>query len=129
MRRFLFAMAGLLFAMLFVIADSAAQEKTFKGEITDEKLNCAQEPMKAPEDVAKNKAACIMYYAHFQQPPSKYVLYDAATKTTYQIDDQKWVEPFVGSKVEITGTESNKTIKMTGIKVDESAYKSEAKSS
>ncbi len=33
-----------------------------------------------------------------------YVLYNAATKTTYQLDDQKTPEQFAGDKVTVNGT-------------------------
>jgi serine/threonine protein kinase len=45
-----------------------------------------------------------------------------------QLDDQNRVQPYVGAKVLITGTESGKTIKVTDIKVDENAYKSNGRS-
>jgi hypothetical protein len=46
------------------------------------------------------------------------VLYDTATKTVYQLDDQKRPEQFAGAKVAETGTldPSTKTIHVTGIK-------------
>lgn len=111
---------GLLFASLLLTAGLAeAQQTTFKGEISDEHLNCIQNPMKAPDEI-KNKTGCVLYYAHFVKPASKYVLYDAATKTTYQLDDQDMAQPFVGSKsVVVTGTldAATKTIHMKDIKV------------
>ena len=129
MNRFLTGVAGLMIATFFVVTNSAAQGSTFKGEITDEKLNCVQSPVKAAEGI-KDKTACVLYWAHSVQPNSKYVLYDAATKTTYQLDDQSAVQPFVAEKVEVTGTldSATKTIKVTNVKVDESAYKNGAKS-
>ena len=106
---------------------AAQSPKTFAGEITDEHLNRVQTPMKGPDEI-KQKDACILYWAHFVTPPSKYVLYDAASKTTYQLDDQDRVQPYVGAKVLITGTETDKMIKVTDIKVDENAYKSKPRS-
>lgn len=106
-------------ALLFAMPRfSAAEGNTFSGEITDEHLNCLQTPMKAAEGI-KQKDACVLYWAHSVQPNSKYVLYDAATKTTYQLDDQDIVQPYVGEKVQVTGTvnAATKTIKVTGIKV------------
>ena len=35
---------------------------------------------------------------------SKFVLYDAATKTTYQLDDQTKPKDFAGQKAKVTGT-------------------------
>jgi len=96
---------------------AAAQGTTFKGEITDEHLNCVQTPVKAVEGITK-KEGCVLYWAHFAKPSSKFVLYDAATKTTYQLDDQDWVQPYVGETVQITGTlnAATKTIHITGVK-------------
>jgi hypothetical protein len=96
---------------------AAAQSTTFKGEITDEHLNCIQTPVKAVEGITK-KEGCVLYWAHFAKPASKYVLYDAATKTSYQLDDQNWVQPYVGETVQITGTlnAATKTIHITGVK-------------
>jgi hypothetical protein len=112
---------GLIAAALLTLAaarPAAAQTATFKGEITDEHLNCVQTPMKVVDGI-KDKTACVLYWAHSVQPGSKYVLYDAATKTTYQLDDQTMVQPYVAEKVEVTGTlnAATKTIKVTGIKV------------
>jgi hypothetical protein len=96
---------------------AGAQSVTFNGEITDEHLNCIQTPVKAVEGITK-KEGCILYWAHFAKPASKYVLYDATTKTTYQLDDQTWVQPYVGEMVQITGNlnAATKTIHITGVK-------------
>ncbi len=125
MRRFIVGIAGLTFMMATYCA--AQSPKTFTGEITDEHLNCVQTPMKGPDGI-KQKDACVLYWAHFVTPPSKYVLHDAATKTIHQLDDQDKVQPYVGAKVLITGTETDKTIKVSDIKVDENAYKSNPRS-
>src|SRR5207237_4475445 len=111
---------ALLLLMFVIVAFAAAQSATtFKGTLADEQLNCIQTPMKAPDGM-KEKDACVLYYAHFVKPGSKYVLYDAATKRTYQLDDQDLVQPYVGAKnVEITGTldAATKTIKVKTIEV------------
>ena len=111
------ALGALLVLVLVTVQFVAAQGTKFNGEITDEHLNCIQSPVKAVAGITK-KEACVLYWAHFATPPSKYVLYDAATKTTYQLDDQTGVQPYVGGKVEITGTlnAATKTIHVTGIK-------------
>jgi len=129
MNRFFVGITGLLLTMFFGVSNLAAQGKTFKGEITDDKLNCIQTPMKAPEGI-KDKYSCVVYWAHFVQPPGKFVLYNAATKITYQLDDQNLVQPYVAEKVEVTGTldAGTKTIKITGIKVDDDAYKTGTRS-
>lgn len=129
MNRCFVGAAGLLLAVFFGASNLAAQSKTFKGEITDDKLNCVQTPVKAPEGI-KDNLSCVLYEAHFVQPPAKFVLYNAATKTTYQLNDQNLVQPYAAEKVEITGTldAATNTIKVTGIKVDEDAYKTGTRS-
>ena len=108
---------GILLASLCMAQFAAAQSATFKGEITDEHLNCIQTPVKAIPGVTK-KPGCVLYWAHFSKPASKFVLYDAATKTTYQLDNQTWVQPYVGETVQITGAlnAATKTIHITGLK-------------
>lgn len=115
------ASLGALLLLMFAMADFAAAQGTaiFNGVLADEQLNCIQTPMKAPDGM-KEKDACVLYYAHFVKPGSKYVLYDPTTKTTFQLDDQDLVQPYVGAKnVEITGTldAATKTIKVKGIRV------------
>ena len=129
MNRFLAWAVSLAAALSFMAASGAAQTSTYKGEITDEHLNCVQTPVKATDGVT-DKHSCVLYWAHYVQPYSKFVLYDAATKAVYQLDDQNLVLPYVAEKVEVTGTlnAATKTIKVTGIKVDESAYKTGAHS-
>jgi uncharacterized protein YhbP (UPF0306 family) len=48
----------------------------------------------------------------------KYVLFDAASKTVYELDDQSKPEQFAGQNVTVTGTldKATKTIHLTGIK-------------
>ena len=119
MKSFFTALLGCSLILLFAdVRFAAAQGTSFTGEITDEHLNCVQNPMKAPDGI-KQKDACVLYWAHFAQPPSKYVLYDAATKTTYQLDDQNLAQPYAGAKVKVTGTldSATKTIKVSDIKV------------
>lgn len=129
MNRILPWIVTLLVALSVMAAPTVAQTNTYKGEITDEHLNCIQTPIKATEGV-NDKTSCVMYWAHFVQPYSKYVLYNAATKTVYQLDDQNLVGPYIAEKVEVTGTldPATKTIKVKGIKVDDAAYKAGARS-
>ncbi len=114
------AFFGLLSLLLVFTAPFAVAQgtTTFKGEIADEQLNCVQTPMKVSQDI-KDKTSCVLYYAHFVKPGSKYVLYDPATKTSYKLDDQDLVQPYVGAKsVQITGTldAATKTIHVKEIK-------------
>jgi hypothetical protein len=125
MKHLVCGITSFLLLMFLMATCAAAQTKTFTGEITDEHLNCVQTPMKATAGV-DTKPACVLYWAKYQKPASKYVLYDAATKMTYQLDDQNGAEPFAGANVVVTGTESGGTIKMTNIKIDEKAYKAKS---
>jgi hypothetical protein len=111
---------GVLAFSLLIIAQftaAQAQGKKFAGEITDDKLNCIQTPMKAVPGITR-KEACVLYWARYANPPSKFVLYDAATKTTYQLDKQDMVQPFVGERVEVTGTlnAASKTIAVQDVR-------------
>ena len=115
------ALAGLLIFLLWGMVQGAAAQATmtFKGELADAQLNCLQTPMRVVDGI-KDKTACVLYYAHSVQPPNKYVLYDASTKTTYQLDDQNLAQPYVGAKnVVVTGTldKATKTIHVKDIKV------------
>jgi hypothetical protein len=114
--------ALLSFVTLLLMLPSAAAQNasTFNGEITDEHLNCIQTPVKAAPGIT-DKLSCVLYWAHFVQPPSKYVLYDPASKKTYALSDQNLVQPYAAEKVQVTGKldEATKTIQVTGIKVAE----------
>jgi hypothetical protein len=106
---------GVLFGLPLNIAQftsAQAQGTKFTGEITDEKLNCVQSPIKAVPGITR-KEACVLYWTRYANPPSKYVLYDAATKTAYQLDKQDVVQPFVGERVEVTGTLNSATKMIT----------------
>jgi len=111
---------GVVIVLLLVNARftaAQAQGTKFTGEITDEKLNCVQTPMKAVPGITR-KEACVLYWARYGNPPSKLVLYDASTKTPYKLDKQDWVQPFVGERVEITGTlnSATKTIALKDVR-------------
>src|ERR1700694_980942 len=64
--------------------------------------------------------ACHLYYAPISncvKHGGQYVLYDAAKKSVYQLDDQTKPEQFAGAKVKVTGTldKATKTIHVTNI--------------
>lgn len=101
--------------MLFAGANFAAN-KTYKGEIMDSAcagMGSHEGMMKGnPNMTAKDcTLACVQHGA-------KFVLYDAATKTVYQLDDQKKPMQFAGAKVAVTGTldDATKTIHVAAIK-------------
>jgi len=109
-------MLGLAGTLLMFTTVTFAASKTYTGEITDSA--CAAMGSHAamtkgdPKMTAKDcTIACTQHGA-------KYVLYDAATKTVYQLDDQKKPEQFAGAKVAVTGTldDATKTIHIATIK-------------
>jgi hypothetical protein len=126
MKRILGGIAGLILGIAIVAANSVAQTTTFKGEIVDEKLKCIDTPAGAS---GAERMSCVLNQAHFVDPPSKFVLYNAATKTAYQLDDQNAAQPFAGTKVVVTGTldAATKSIKVKDVKVDDAAYKPTAR--
>jgi hypothetical protein len=102
---------GWLFVSLSLFAQGP---QTFTGEIMDSQ--CASlkghQAMISPGETAKDCTdMCV-------KSGGKYVLFDAATKTVYRLDDQKKPATFSGAKVNVTGTldASTKTIHVTGIK-------------
>ena len=107
-----------LSALLLAGAGYAAQGgKTYTGEIMDSA--CAQSGshagmMKNDPTMKTAKACTTGCVAH----GAKYVLYDGATKTAYELDDQKKPATFAGEKVTVTGTlnSATKTIHVIDIK-------------
>ena len=103
-----------LIAGLALGSVSYAAPQTFTGEIMDSP--CAMlgghEKMEQKGESTKD---CTIRCVGLG---GKYVLFDAAKKMTYQIDDQKKAEKFAGAKVKVTGTfdEATKTIHASDIK-------------
>jgi hypothetical protein len=107
---------GLVVTLLMFASVGFAANKTYTGEIMDSAcaaLGSHEAMMKSnPKMTAKDcTLACV-------QHGSKFVLFNAATKTVYQLDDQKKPEQFAGAKVAVTGTldESTKTIHVAKVK-------------
>ena len=94
---------------------SAQTSASYTGEIMDSACAAAgshDAMIKGSSTTAKQcTEACVSKGA-------KYVLYDSATKTTYQLSDQKRPAAFAGDKVTVTGKldEATKTIDETSIK-------------
>ena len=108
----LFASASLL-AILFSVGFAAQKSQTFAGEIMDQQcaLLGGHSAMMNQGESAKDCAnRCVSI-------GGKYVLFDSANKTIYQLDDQKKAQPFAGAKVKITGSydTSSKTIHVANI--------------
>jgi uncharacterized protein YhfF len=82
---------------------------TYRGEIMDS--DCAKMGAHPDPNAAKCTVECIT-------AGSKYVLFNAAGKTVYQLDDQKKPVQFAGKKVVVSGTldKATSTIHVTDIK-------------
>jgi hypothetical protein len=117
MKNILVVLVGL--AMFATPGFAAQKAETVTGEIMDS--SCAKmgshEMMEKqhgmPSNAASDKActlACV-------KAGASYVLYDSATKTVYQLDDQKKPAQFAGEKVKVTGTvdKANGTIHVAKI--------------
>jgi len=121
MKKLVMGFVALLFAVSLSVA--APKARNFTGEIMDSQcaatgshasmLKMSGLGDKDPNDpVAKKMCTqkCV-------QMGGKYVLYDAAEKAVYQLDDQDKAKEFAGQKVKVTGTydEASKTIHITTI--------------
>ena len=99
----------LLLALAALTANTAiAADNVHSGEIMDSQcamMGSHDSMMKGMG--AKNAKECTQQCV---QMGGKYVLYDAAQKTTYQLDDQKKSAAFAGQKVKVTGDLKGKTI-------------------
>lgn len=94
---------------------SSAAPQTFAGEIMDSacaSMGSHEGMMK--QEGAKDAKECTLKCV---AGGSKFVLFDAASKTTYQLDDQAKPKDFAGQKVKVTGTldSSTKTISVQTI--------------
>jgi hypothetical protein len=115
MKKAAIGVGGSLALFLLSLGFAGAQGNTFTGEIMDSqcaKSGSHQEMMS--KHAIKTEKACTLGCVKMG---GKFVLYDPATKTTYQLDDQKKPEKFAGEKVTVTGKydESSKTIHVSKI--------------
>jgi len=115
MKKFILALlaSASLVAVLFSIGLAADKSQTFTGEVMDQQcaLLGGHSAMMNQGESAKDCAnRCVSI-------GGKYVLFDSANKTIYQLDDQKKAQPFAGAKVKITGSydTSSKTIHVANI--------------
>ena len=107
---------GLVASLVLLGVSFAAQkESTFTGEISDRyctKANSHEMMMKRHNSPTTKQCIpdCV-------KAGGAYVLFDAATKTMYELDDQKKPAPFAEQKVKITGTydKTTNTIHVTNI--------------
>lgn len=82
-------------------ANNQGQNKSFTGEIMDSECAQVGSHDAAMKTNGTNNAkdctwACV-------KAGAKFVLYDAANKTTYQLDDQSKAGEFAGQQVKVTG--------------------------
>jgi hypothetical protein len=114
---------GLAVLLAFVsVSFAVPKDQTYRGEIMDSECakNGSHDPMLKKEGMESmigtpkgNQMCTVNCIKH----GGKYVLFSAATKAVYQLDDQTKPEQFAGQKVKITGTlnKATKTIHVTDI--------------
>src|SRR5271167_3086808 len=91
---------GLAVMTLLTVGFLRAADMTYSGEIMDSacaKMGSHEGMMKAHEGI-KDAKACTLGCV---KGGAKFVLYDAASKTVYQLDDQQKPVPFAGDKVKV----------------------------
>ncbi len=90
--------------------------KTFSGEIMDSQcaMNGSHAQMEKMHNMPDDSKACTLECVKMG---GKFVLYDAAKKATYMLDDQGKPRDFAGQKVKVTGTydKATKTIHVGNI--------------
>lgn len=81
--------------------------QTFSGEIMDSACAAkgSHDAMMKQEGAKDAKECTLSCVDH----GSKFVLYDAATKTIYQLSDQSKAKDYAGQKVKVTGTPDRTT--------------------
>ena len=117
MRKLALGLSGSL--ALLAVSLAAQQSQTFTGEIMDgpcAMMGSHEKMVQKATIAAEDKKRCTLDCV--QKMNGKFVLYNAANKTVYQLDDQKKPEPFAGANVTVTGTldRANNTIHVTDIK-------------
>ncbi len=108
---------GMIVALaLATVSFAAPKDETFTGEISDSQCakNASHEMMLKKECMGATDPAA----PRVMKMCGKYVLFNAAKKTVYQLDDKTKPAEFAGAKVTVTGTLDNatKTIHVRDIK-------------
>jgi hypothetical protein len=120
-RHVLLALAAVL---LCSFSFAAPKDTTYSGEIMDSECaaNGSHADMLKKEGLGGDKhpddpMAKKMCTAKCIKAGGKYVLYDAAAKKVYALDDQTKPEQFAGQKVKVTGAldQATETIHVTSI--------------
>src|SRR5258708_3949213 len=109
--------------ILLTVSFAAPTDSAYNGEIMDSQ--CAKdgshEAMLKKEGMEKmigDPKAGMMCTANCVKMGGKYVLFNAAKKTVYQLDDQQKPAAFAGQKVTVMGTldKATKTVHVADIK-------------
>ncbi len=97
----------LLVGLSFVLQETA-NAATFKGEIMDSPCAAMGSHDKGfAMTMTKTAKECTL--ACVEKMNGKFMLYNAAKKTAYELDDQEKAKGFAGEKVTISGTYNSKT--------------------
>jgi hypothetical protein len=89
--------------------------KVFKGEIMDDlcaKAGSHTEMQKMMKSMGTDAKTCTVECVKMG---GKYVLYDASSKTSYELDPQDKAKDYAGQKVKVTGTSEGGTIHVKSI--------------
>lgn len=117
MKRFALSFAAVLvMASISLAAPKIHKGKTFSGEIMDSQcaMSGSHAQMEKMHNLPDDSKACTLECVKMG---GKFVLYDAAKKATYMLDDQEKPKEFAGQKVKVTGTyeKATKTIRVESI--------------
>ena len=95
--------------LLTLVSFAAPKSKTFTGEIMDSQcaMNSSHGPMLKKEGMGdkdpNDPMAKKMCTENCVKMGGKYVLYDAASKKVYKLDDQTQAKQYVGKSVKVSG--------------------------
>ena len=121
MKKLAAGLGPVLLLATLVLAAPKPKTETFTGEVMDSQcaMNASHAEMLKKEGMGDKdpndpmvKAMCTK---NCVKMGGKYVLYEAASKKIYQLDDQTKPEQFAGQNVKVTGTLSKDTIHVTNI--------------
>ena len=95
---------------------AAPKDSTFTGQIMDSQcaMSGSHAQMEKMHNMPDDSKACTLECVKMG---GKFVLYNAAKKATYQLDDQEKPKEFAGQKVKVTGSydKASKTIHVSTI--------------
>jgi hypothetical protein len=115
---------GLLAVQLWAGPINQSGQQVFTGEVTDTfcaKNKSHEEMMNEMKSMGREKQTCTQKCV---QIGAKYVLFDAAKGTVYQLDDQARAAAFAGLEVRVVGTLENNQLKIASIDAGSSAVAS-----